>query len=268
MAVPVLGAAVAATEEPEPDQVADGFAREDVPWDEAEPRAGAHRALRGTPDSTEDEAGSTPDPEATQVAVPAFEEPLTADDDTDWHRPRGGEPPPPPPPLEPVAERPLFAARGHPPYAQGRAAAVRDRRLGDRRRRHLDRQHALARRAQRRRPDRIWPFGEDPTSSPTTGKERPAADWLRTPLIVLLVARRRWCGRHGLVPGGRQGDRPRLLGVPGRRPVVQRLERARRSGDQARRGQATSTPTATRRRRTPTRRQRDRRQRRTPRGRR
>ena len=202
VAVPVLGAAVAATEEPEPDPVPDDFAPEDVPWDEpeseAEPEPEPTELFAALPHSTDDEAAATPDPEATQVAVPAFQEPLTADDasswdsswdsnlDTDWHRPRGGEPPPPPPPLEPVAERPLFAPegtrrtpKGEPPRSETHDWATDGAGTWTGGTPSHD--------APNESTGPIWPFGEDPDVEPDDWEERTRSHWLRTPLIILLA---------------------------------------------------------------------------------
>jgi len=188
VAVAVPGAAVAGTEEPGPDPVPGDFAPEDVPWDQSEPEP--TELFDAMPGSTEDEAGSVPDPEATQVAVPAFEEPLTADDDTnwdtDWHRPRGGEPPPPPPPLEPVAERPLFAPegtrrtpKGEPPRSDTDDWATDGAGTSTGSTPSYDGANEST--------GPIWPFGEDPDVEPDDWEERTRSHWLRTPLIILLA---------------------------------------------------------------------------------
>jgi len=136
-------------------------------------------------DRADDGTDDRPDPEATQVAVPAFDEPLTADDDTDWHRPRGGEPPPPPPPLEPVAERPLFAPegtrrtpRGDLPRSETHDWAT-DTGAGTGSTPSHD--------APAESTGPIWPFGEDPDVEPDDWDERTRSHWLRTPLIILLA---------------------------------------------------------------------------------
>ncbi len=153
------------------------------------------------------EADRAPDPEATQVAVPAFEEPLTADDDTDWHRPREGEPPAPPPPLEPIAERPLFAPegtrrtpKGTPPRSEthdwntdtGTGAGTGSPPSHD---------------TPSESTGPIWPFGEDPDSEPDDWEERTRSHWLRTPLIILLaVAAAGAVAVVWFLVGGKAGD--------------------------------------------------------------
>ena len=200
VAVPVLGAAAAAvpaSSAPDPGsppapEAPDDFAPEDVPWadaqDDGQVDEQAHEQepteLEPTElfaslpaDRADDRRDDRPDPEATQVAVPAFDEPLTADDDTDWHRPRGGEPPPPPPPLEPVAERPLFAPEGTRRTPRGSCRAPRPT-TG---RPTPARAPAPAPAAPRRttpppsRPDRSGRSARIPMSSPTTGTSAPAA---------------------------------------------------------------------------------------------
>ena len=234
VAVPVLGAAVAATEEPEPDPVARRLRPRGRPvGHESEPEP--TELFAALPGSTEDEAGSAPDPEATQVAVPAFEEPLTADDDTDWHRPRGGEPPPPPPPLEPVAERPLFAPegtrrtpKGEPPRSETDDWATDGAGTSTGSTPSYD--------APNESTGPIWPFGEDPDVEPDDWEERTRSHWLRTPLIILLALAA--AGAVAVVwflVGGKATD-PGSSASPADDPSSA-LERPHRSGAQARRGQ-------------------------------
>ena len=199
VAVPVLGAAVAATEEPEPDPVPDDFAPEDVPWDDAgvgdaEPEPEPTELFAALPDSTDDEAAATPDPEATQVAVPAFQEPLTADDASSWdsswdptgtptgtvpvvashprHRlrwnrsPSGRCSPPRAPAVRPRASRPGPRPTTGRPTARGTW--------------HRHRPCAPTRTNESTGP--IWPFGEDPDVEPDDWEERTRSHWLRTPL--------------------------------------------------------------------------------------
>ncbi len=200
------------SEEPEPTEPEDegegeDFAPEDVPWDD-EPEAGADpepepepapdpdsqepdepedqtELFSALPDETPDdqpEPEHAPDPEATQVSVPAFEEPLTADDDTDWHRPREGEPAAPPPPLEPVAERPLFAPEGtrRTPKGTPMRSETHDWNNGDT-------GSPPSHDSQTDSTGPIWPFGQDPDAEPDDWEERTKSHWLRTPLIILLA---------------------------------------------------------------------------------
>jgi hypothetical protein len=227
---------------------------EDVPWDEpesdAEPapsRPEPTELFAALPEPTDDEAAATPDPEATQVAVPAFEEPLTADDASRWdsswdpnRTPTGTVPvvasrPPPPPPLEPVAERPLFAPegtrrtpKGEPPRSETHDWATDGAGTWTGSTPSHDCPNEST--------GPIWPFGEDPDVEPDDWEERTRSHWLRTPADHPARARRGRCGRHGLVPGSvarRPTPAPRRPRAPS--ASSSSLERPLRPGDQARR---------------------------------
>ncbi len=174
VAVPVLGAAVAATEEPEPDPVARRLRPRGRPVGRA--RAGAHRALRGTA-GLDRGRGRRPRPTRRRPRSRCRRSrsrspPTTTPTGT---VPRGRRATPTTAAAGAGRRAAAVRPRGHPPYAQGRAAAVRDRRLGDRRRRHL--RPAARPRTTRptSRPDRSGPSARTPTSSPTTGRSAPAA---------------------------------------------------------------------------------------------